>query len=103
MDQDWYGDISDAEQQKINSQRMEAEKHEIQIHQENDINQYLTAVQNGTTNITSNHQSPFILKKNENISIVMNNIHLQEPRAVRYTHAAYGGPTTRLLKEFPSG
>lgn len=48
------GGISDTEQQKINSQRMEAEKHEIQIQKENDINQYLTAVQNGTKNITTN-------------------------------------------------
>ena len=85
-------------QQKINSQRMESEKHEIQIQKENDINQYLTAVQNGTKNITTNQPSPVILKKNENISIVMNNIHLQEPRAVRQTRAAYGGPTIRVAK-----
>jgi len=92
------GSISDVEQQKINSQRMEAEKHEIQAQKENDINQFLTSVQNGTINITSNRPSPIILKKNENVSIVMNDIHLQEPRAVRQTHAAYGGPTIRVAK-----
>jgi hypothetical protein len=92
------GGISDTEQQKINTQRMEAEKQEIQEQKKNDIYQYLTAVQNGTTNITNNQPSPVILKKNENISIVMNNIHLQEPRAVRQTSAAYGGPTIRVAK-----
>ena len=28
----------------------------------------------------------------------MHNITLQEPRAVRQTHAAYGGPTIRVAK-----
>jgi len=65
---------------------------------QNDINQFLTAVQNGTIHITSKNPFPVILKKNENVSIVMYKINLQEPRAVRQTHAAYGGPTLRVAK-----
>ena len=92
------GGVSDAEQQKIDSKRIEAQKHEIQAQKDNDINQYLTALQNGTINLTSDRPSPVILKKNENISLVLYNINLQEPRAVRQTHAAYGGPTIRVAK-----
>ncbi len=92
------GGVSDAEQQKIDSKRIEAQKHEIQAQKDNDINQYLTALQNGTINLTFNRPSPVILKKNENISLVLYNINLQEPRAVRQTHAAYGGPSIRVAK-----
>ncbi len=92
------GGVSDEEQQKINLQRMEKEKHERLAQKQNDFKQFLAAVQNGTTHITSKNPSPIILKKNENVSIVMNNINLQEPRAVRQTHAAYGGPTVRVAK-----
>ena len=65
---------------------------------QNDINQFLTAVQNRTTHITSKNHSPVILKKNENVSIVMYKINLQEPRAVRTDPAAYCGPTVRVTK-----
>ena len=92
------GGISDAEQKKINQEKIEQEKHQRMIREENDINQFLTALHNGKITITSRDTSPVILKKNESLSIVMHNIILQEPRAVRQTHAAYGGPTIRVAK-----
>lgn len=92
------GGISDAEQQKINQEKIEQEKHQLIVRKENDANQFLTSLQNGKITITSSNTSPVILKKNESLSIVMHNITLQEPRAVRQTHAAYGGPTIRLAK-----
>ena len=92
------GGISDAEQQKINQEKIEQEKHQLIVLKENDENQFLTSLQNGKITITSNDTSPVILKKNESLSIVMHNITLQEPRAVRQTHAAYGGPTIRVAK-----
>ena len=92
------GGISDAEQNKINQEKIEQEKHQLIVQKENDANQFLTSLQNGKITITSNNTSPVILKKNENLSIVMHNITLQEPRAVRQTHAAYGGPTIRVAK-----
>ena len=92
------GGISDAEQQKINQEKIEQEKHQLIVQKENDENQFLTSLQNGKITITSNDTSPVILKKNESLSIVMHNITLQEPRAVRQTHAAYGGPTIRVAK-----
>jgi len=92
------GGISDVEQQKINQEKIEQEKHQLIVQKENDANQFLTSLQNGKIPITSNNTSPFILKKNESLSIVMHNITLQEPRSVRQTHAAYGGPTIRVAK-----
>jgi hypothetical protein len=92
------GGISDAEQQKINQEKIEQEKHQHIVQKENDANQFLTSLQNGEITITSSNTSPVILKKNESLSIVMHNITLQEPRAVRQTHAAYGGPTIRVAK-----
>jgi hypothetical protein len=92
------GGISDDEQQKINKEKIEQEKQQLIIQKKNDINQFLTALQNGNININSNDTSPVILKKNERLFIVMHNIILQEPRAVRQTHAAYGGPTIRVAK-----
>lgn len=92
------GGISDSEQLKINAQRIEREKHEIQAQQESDLKQFLTEIQTGKLNIKSNTPSPVILKKNENLSIVMYNVSLEEPRSVRQTHAAYGGPTIRVAK-----
>ena len=90
------GGVSDAEQQKINQEKIEQEKHQLIVQKENDANQFLASLQNGKLTITSNSTSPIILKKNESLSIVMHNITLQEPRAVRQTHAAYGGPTIRV-------
>jgi hypothetical protein len=92
------GGISDSEQQKINAQRIEREKHEIQAQKETDLQQFLTEIYTGKLNIKSNNPSPVILKKNENLSIVMYNVSLEEPRSVRQTRAAYGGPTIRVAK-----
>ena len=92
------GGVSDAEQEKIDREKIEQEKHQLIVQKENDANQFLTSLQNGKITINSNNTSPIILKKNESLSIVMQNITLQEPRAVRQTHAAYGGPTIRVAK-----
>ena len=92
------GGFSDSEQQKIDLDKIEQEKHQLMVQKKNDENQFLTSLQNGKITITSNNTSPVILKKNEELSIVMYNIILQEPRAVRQTHAAYGGPTIRVAK-----
>ena len=92
------GGISDSEQQKIDRDKIEQEKHQLIVQKKNDENQFLTSLQNGKITITSSNASPVILKKNEKLSIVMYNIILQEPRAVRQTHAAYGGPTIRVTK-----
>ncbi len=92
------GGFSDSEQQKIDRDKIEQEKHQLIVQKKNDENQFLTSLQNGKITITSSNASPVILKKNEKLSIVMYNIILQEPRAVRQTHAAYGGPTIRVAK-----
>ena len=57
-----------------------------------------TRIGDGGISDAEQQTSPVILKKNESLSIVMHNIILQEPRAVRQTHAAYGGPTIRVAK-----
>lgn len=43
-------------------------------------------------------QTPIILRKNERAVLVLHNIDLYEPRAVRRTAGGYGGPTIRVSK-----
>ena len=101
-DREWIrigdGGVSDQEQQKINAKNRAIELQKIKAQEQTDLNQFLTGLQNGSLNITTKDTSPVILKKNEHLSMVMNNISLQEPRSVRQTRAAYGGPTIRVAK-----
>ena len=92
------GGVSDEEQKKIDREAEILKKQEIARQQEKDTNDFLMGLENGSIPIRYNGQSPVILKKNETISLIMENIQLQEPRAVRQTHAAYGGPTIRVAK-----
>ncbi|MTK63681.1 MAG: hypothetical protein F8N15_03925 [Methanobacterium sp.] len=98
MDQESEGGVSDEEQKKINREAEELKKQEIAKQKEKDANDFLMGLENGSIPIKYTGQSPVILKKDEVISIIMENINLQEPRAVRQTHAAYGGPTIRVAK-----
>jgi hypothetical protein len=52
---------------------------------EEDFSKFLTLLQNGDITIFSYEPSPIILKKNENISIIMNDISLHELKAVNET------------------
>jgi hypothetical protein len=92
------GGVSDEEQKKINIEAEALKKQEIAKQKEKDANDFLMGLENGRIPINYNGQSPVILKKDEVISIIMENINLQEPRAVRQTQAAYGGPTIRVAK-----
>jgi zinc-ribbon domain len=92
------GGVSDQEQQKIDAKNKAIELQKIKAQEQTDLNQFLTGLQNGSINITTSDPSPVILKKDEHLSMVMNNISMQEPRAVRQTRAAYGGPTIRVAK-----
>jgi len=92
------GGVSDHEQEIKNQEELALKKLEVEKQKENDVNEFLTNLTNGKINITSDGPSPVILKKNENLSLIMENISLQEPRAVRQTRAAYGGPTIRVAK-----
>jgi hypothetical protein len=92
------GGVSDHEQEIIKQEQIARETQEVEKQKEKDVNDFLTNLANGKVNINSNGPSPVILKKNENLSIIMENISLQEPRAVRQTRAAYGGPTIRVAK-----
>lgn len=92
------GGVSDEEQKKINLEAEALKKQEIAKQKERDANNFLMGLENGSIPIKYSGQSPVILKKDEFISIIMENINLQEPRAVRQTHAAYGGPTIRVAK-----
>jgi hypothetical protein len=65
--------------------------------QDADINSWLIEASNGKITFTDT-DSPIILKKNERALLVLSNIALWEPRAVRQTRGAYGGPTFRIAK-----
>ncbi len=92
------GGVSNEEQKKINMEAEALKRQEIAKQKEKDANDFLIGLENGRIPINYNGQSPVILKKDEVISIIMENINLQEPRAVRQTQAAYGGPTIRVAK-----
>ena len=81
------GGVSDAEQEIIN-----------QKNQERDINEFLTNLQNGDINITTTDPCPVMLKKDEIPSIIMSNISLREPKAVRQTVGGYSGASIRVAK-----
>lgn len=92
------GGVSDEEQKKIDREAEILKKQEIERQKEKDANDFLIGLEKGSIPITYSGQSPVILKKNETVSLIMENIQLKEPRAVRQTHAAYGGPTIRVAK-----
>lgn len=92
------GGVSDAEKRRIDKENQEREKRELEALKEHDINEFLTNLQNGTINVSTTDYCPVILKKNEEPSIIMGNVSLLEPRAVRQTVGAYGGPTIRVAK-----
>jgi ribosomal protein L40E len=92
------GGVSDAEQNKINEIKRQNEIKEAEIVKKRDINEFINGLQKGSAKINTNEQSPVILKRNENTSLIMHNITLREPRAVRQTVGGYGGPTFRVAK-----
>ncbi len=73
------GGISDAKQQDL------------------DINSWLMDASNGKVTF-ADVNSPVILKKNERALLFLSDVALWEPRAVRQTRGAYGGPTFRVAK-----
>lgn len=73
------GGISDAKQQEL------------------DVNSWLIDASNGKVTFTDVN-SPVILKKNERALLFLSDVALWEPRAVRQTKGAYGGPTFRIAK-----
>ncbi len=92
------GGVSDTEQKKIDEIKKQNEIKEAEIAKKRDMNEFINSLQKGSAKINTNEQSPIILKRNENISLIMHNITLREPRAVRQTVGGYGGPTFRVAK-----
>jgi len=71
---------------------------EIEALKKQDIKEFLTELQNGNIDLNISISSPVILKKAEKTSIIISNISLLEPRAVRQTVGGYAGPTIRVAK-----
>jgi ribosomal protein L40E len=92
------GGVSDAEQRKIDEIKRQREIKEAEAVKNRDINEFINGLQKGIAKIDSNTNSPIILKRNEETSLIMHNITLREPRAVRQTVGGYGGPTFRMAK-----
>jgi hypothetical protein len=92
------GGVSDAEERKINQENKQREVQEAQALKERDVNEFLSGLGNGSINLKSNFDSPIILKKNEEPSLVMNNISFLESRSVRQTVGGYGGPSFRVAQ-----
>ncbi|MGO9386553.1 MAG: zinc ribbon domain-containing protein [Methanobacterium sp.] len=92
------GGVSDAEQKKIDEIKRQNEIKEAEIVKKRDINEFINGLEKGSAKINTNEQSPVILKRNEVTSLIMHNITLREPRAVRQTVGGYGGPTFHVAK-----
>ncbi len=92
------GGVSDAEQKKIDEEKRQEQIKEAEALQKRDTNEFINELQKGITKINTNTKSPIILKRNEETSLIMHNITLREPRAVRQIVGGYGGPTFRVAK-----
>lgn len=92
------GGFSDREQQKIDKEKSLQLKKEAEIQQQKDYEEFVTNLQNGSLNITTTDSCPVILKKNEELSFILGNISLFEPRSIRKTVGGYAGPTIRVAK-----
>lgn len=65
---------------------------------QNDLVTFVNELNQGNTNLSPISNPPIILKKNEEAYVALGGISLHEPRAVRQTRGAYGGPTIRVAK-----
>ncbi len=92
------GGVSDAEQNKIDEIKRQSEIKAAEDAKKRDVNEFINGLQKGSGKINTNEQSPVILKRNENTSLILHNITLREPRAVRQTVGGYGGPTFHVAK-----
>lgn len=85
-DQEWkniaYGGMSDAEQKAM------------------DMEQWMTELKEGnlSINLPKHRDVAIITKKGEEVKLVLPDISLLEPRAVRVSTGTYGGPSFRVAK-----
>lgn len=93
-----HGGVSDHEKIKLDKEKALQEQKAVEIQKDNDIKLFLSLLQKGSFNFQTSINSPIILKKGEEIFLLLNNISLLEPRAVRTTVGGYGGPTFRVAK-----
>ena len=61
-----------------------------------DYENWLTELSNGNITLYKDKESPVILKRNETLTLALDNISLLEPRSVRT--GTYGGPSFRVAK-----
>ncbi len=66
---------------------------------EADMEQWLTALKEGEVSIKMIYgNSPVLLKRKEELQVVLPNMALWEPRSVRQSVGGYGGPSFRIAK-----
>jgi hypothetical protein len=66
---------------------------------EADMEQWLTALKDGKVSIKMMYaDSPVLLKRKEELQVVLPNMALWEPRSVRQSVGGYGGPSFRIAK-----
>ena len=73
-----YGGMSDAKQKEV------------------DMEYWMTQLKEGNISVCMEGETPIILKKNEELQLVLPNVSLLEPRVVR--SGGYGGPSLRVAK-----
>ena len=92
------GGISNEEQQILEKKEREKKQLLEQQAAQNDLVTFVNQLDQGTINLTPIPNPPIILKKNETAYLVLGNMALHEPRAVRQTYGGYAGPTIRVAK-----
>lgn len=65
---------------------------------QDDLVNFVNALDQGNVNLSQVPNPPIILKKNEEACVVFGGITLMESRAVRQTRGGYAGPTIRVAK-----
>lgn len=82
-----HGGISNEEQRQLEEKTAQ-----------NNLVNFVNALNQGTINLAPILNPPLILKKNEEACVVLGDIIFMEPRAVRKTRGGYAGPTIRVAK-----
>lgn len=92
------GGISNEEQQLLEKKEREKQQLIKQQAAQNDLVTFVNQLDQGNLNLSPIPNPPIILKKKEIAYLVLGNIALHEPRAVRQTYGGYAGPTIRVAK-----
>jgi hypothetical protein len=90
--------IFKSKERKEREAEEKAKAEQLEIIKQKQKNILVDYITKGTIPINMENSSDIILKKDETINLVLNDVNFSEPRAVRYTEGKYGGGSVRVAK-----